>query len=91
MTQNLYYSVDTYADIQEEKRQRLDSCAVRGTQGFYASFPLLVLAEKARRILNYNGILNLRNTAVGGNGGCVIFYGHTVAILFCVLYTLVNL
>ena len=38
----------------------------------------------------YKGILNFRNAEIGENDYCVVFYGHTVAILFCILYIRVS-
>jgi hypothetical protein len=57
-------------------------------QGFYASGSLLVLIQQAYSTMLDKGVLNLRNTAVGWNSGCIIFDGQTIAKLFCILYAL---
>src|SRR4029453_14455980 len=48
---------------------------------------LLILIEKAYVCLFYKRILNFKNTTIGWNCGCMIFYRHVVEILFCILYT----
>ena len=49
---------------------------------------LFVLVEHACRSMFYEGILSLGNALVGRDFAGIIFYGHTIAILFRILYTL---
>jgi hypothetical protein len=36
----------------------------------------------------YKVTMRICNALVGGDSGCVIFYGPTIANLFCTLYTM---
>lgn len=60
-------------------------------RGFPTSSMLLIFVEYSSTSMIYKGILHFRNTVVGWSNGCVVFDGHTIAFLFCVLYTSVSL
>jgi len=52
---------------------------------------LFVCVEHAGCAICNKCILDLRDTAVGWDGRCIIFYGHIVEKLFCILYSLADL
>jgi hypothetical protein len=70
------------------KRQHIFPWIARDIAMLLCVWPLAILMEKASRRAFYRGILHFKNTTIGWNGVCAIFYGHAVEILFCILYTL---